>query len=241
MSNVARISQLCVAYTTKASVPVLTAPTNQQLLVYSMSAYQREGTSGANYLTGIGYGFSPTAFKAYSALGVTTDVTEDLADGTTTVLLEQTIGNAFVVEAKKQFGMIVLGVVQAQGGSPVYALEYWNGSTWVATPALETVNFSGETVISFGEPILWSNTANPYTAGYYSIRVRVTTAGNTNVSANSLRVAKMFTFRDPAQYNQVQAFFGDSALLLEQGEYMLPYFSEDGNANLVEVSYKLNP
>lgn len=233
-----------VAYASQGLTVSYSAPTNQQLLAYSVSAYN--GTASENSI-GLFHSISDPHVKLYKILAAgDADFTTQIQAGTAVSIFNTTNNDGCLFQSKEKFNMIAFNVSQVQTGSPVYAYTYWNGSTYSTLTLLNTPVYTatGTQVAVFNAPIDWvagdgSEDAN---AEFYSIRVISTTAPSQAVQINSLKVGKMLKYSDfVLPGSSVSLNFEDQPYLLQAGEAIIPFFSYTNASNRLEITYKINP
>lgn len=219
---------------------------NQQLLLHSLAAYNNTSSTCD---IGLGIRYSPAAWKLYTLGASNTDVTTSIQAGTVVSIFDTTNNHGFLVQCKARFSMFVLDLTQAQGGSPVYAYEYWNGASWATLNLANAPVYTGTgaAYVVFLAPLDWaqgSGGAVPAMAsgGGFCVRVRATTAGSQAVNADSLSVTKFLAYRGAiASKQQLQIRFTERPYNCEGGESVGVYFSSADNLNAVDVSFQQSP
>lgn len=229
-------------YSSNGYESVVTAPTNQQLLVHSFSA--ANGSSGARDL-GLGIKFANGNWDLWRLAATDVEETDNIQNGTDVNLFSTTNNDGFMIQAKEKFSLAMFNVSQAETGAPVYTYEYYNGSTWSTLTLRNIIDYTttGKKVIAFSPPIDWvvGDGSEGGASDLYSVRVLATTAPSQAVQADSMFVAKFIVYREdvPAK-GQLQVVFDTRPLLLEQGETLVPYFESTSAGNVVEASYQFN-
>ena len=229
-------------YKTKGKDAVLSPDSNKQLLLWNVTA--SNGT-GAIVDIGIGYNFNSYKLKSFLVGSATTDVTADLLAGTAVTIVGTTNNDGFIVQGIEKFNMLVMNISQAQTGSPIYAYQYWNGSSFQNLTLEETPDYTstGYAYVVFTAPVDWV-TGNGGTAGdsdKYTIRIRATTAPTQAVQADSIKVIRFFTYkRNVPADNFLQTDFQGRQMLLESQESIFAYFSTANDANIIEAAYQMN-
>lgn len=199
-----------VKYPNQSFDAALEAPENKQLNVFSMSAYN--GSASPNDIA-IGHSVTDSEIQTAS------------------------VGNNLVFSSKDPFDMIAIDQGTAEGGTPTFSMEYWNGSVW---SALETKYFpdlftDGIKVILFDAPIDMVPLND-----YYSVRL-VASAPPTYVF-DEIKICKVIAFREGVLSKaELHVEFLDRQLLLQQGEGVVAFYRYEDAANTVETSYQISP
>lgn len=231
-----------VGYSVKCTGSVLSPPSNQQLLIHTLHAYNG---SGSTVDIGIAKQLD-TSWKLWAIDATTTDVTASVLALSSTSVIGTTNNYGFVAQAKKRFGLMTFDVSQASTGSPVYAYTYWNGSAWTALTLAQTPSYSatGQTQIVFMPPSDWviGSGVTGADTNKYSIRVLATTAPTQAVKFDSLALGLWLAYRKSiGSTQQLQILFKERPLLMDANESIIPYFSVASSSNSVEVAYQINP
>lgn len=231
-----------VGYANVCSSNVLAAPSNQQLLIHAVHAYNGSGSTAD---IGICKQLGTTTWKLWSIAASVTNVTSTVQAGSAVTLIGTTNNYGFIAQCSRRFSLMTFNISQAELGSPVYSYQYWNGSAWSTLSLAETPVYTatGQVVIAFNAPSDWAVGAGSLGPDetMYSIRVRGTTAPSTAVQINSLTLASFIAFRKsiPAS-QQLSVIFRTRALLLDVSEAILPYFSVASAQNTVEIAYQIS-
>lgn len=233
-----------VAYITQGLTVPYSAPSNQQLSVHTIGAYN--GIAGANNI-GLFHSVSPSQFKLYKLLAAgDADFTTEIQAGTAVSIFNTTNNDGCLFQSKDKFNMIAFNISQAQAGSPVYTYKYFNGSSYVTLNLLNTPSYAatGVQVIVFNAPIDWAVGDGSESADntLYSIQVISTTAPSQAVQIDSLKIGKMLKYAENVlESASVNIDFGVEPYLLQVGETIIPFFSYSGSSNRLEIAYKINP
>lgn len=172
------------------------------------------------------------------------DQTASIQSGGTVDVFTTTNNDGFIVQSLKPFNMIGLTISQAQTGSPVYAIEYYNGTSFTDAPMLATPDLTstGDKVYLFAPPSDWAvggSAGVGVDASMYAIRIRATTAGGQAVQATAAWVAEIMMYQDDVASNGSLgiSFPYEFPERLEANEEIIPYFSVASTDNLVTVRY----
>lgn len=243
-------------YGVKLSTPVVSPAANKTLELYLAALFN--GTGGS--ITAAAAKKLAPVSTMQQFFSITDASTPDAADITSAILagtaaqqlISTTNNDGFLVQCAQKFSVIGINVTQAQAGSPVYEYTYWNGSAYAALSTIEVPASyaAGIQIIAFHPPVDWvagsSAAVGGNTSGYYSIRVRATTAPSTAVqvgnggTAPSIWLASFMKSMELATKTgfELQAF-QDEPLCLDAQESLIPYFSGSANAaNTFSVLYK---
>lgn len=235
------------SYSEAGKTALLSPAQGRVLRLYGAYGANRSGGASA---VGFLKGFADASWY----LGTVSDAdTPDITDETATIqaggsvdIFTTTANDGFLVQSPKPFNLIGLSVTQGETGSPVYALEYYNGTAWVAVPMLSTPDLTstGDKLYLFAPPADWApggTAAVGVTSTNYAIRIRATTAGGQAVQANAAWVAELLAYQDDVPHNGQYAYVPPEFLpeQFEAGEYLIPYFSVPNSGNLVTVRYFL--
>lgn len=232
------------AYTDQGLTAAYSAPSNNQLLVYSASAFN--GIAGENSI-GLFHSVATPDFKLYKLLAAgDTDFTSTIQAGTPVSIFNTTNNDGCLFQSKEKFNMIAFNISQASTGSPVFTYKYWNGSSYATLTLLNTPAYSatGIQVIVFNAPTDWvvGDGSEDADSTLYSIQVISTTAPSQAVQINSLKVGKMLKYGvGILEGGSVSLNFEDQPYLLQVGETIIPFFSYTSASNRLEITYKINP
>lgn len=239
------------SYPDNAKTPFLNAKLGQQIKLYKT---QLTNKSGGAIDLGLLRGLGPSGYKVYSlASGAATDVTAQLQAGSDTPIFDTANNDGFIVESKEVFSLIGFNISQADSGSPVYAFQYWNGSSWTSLtplPALPSSFATGTQLVFFAVPIDWVQGGSGATgadSSKYHIRGIATTAPGQIVNANAIWVGQLLDYAYQVANNLSATFetaYPDATMdptTFEAQDYVLPYFGGTANkSNLVQVKYLIN-
>lgn len=240
-------------YAEKTKTDLVPAVSGQQLVFIGMTLNNR---STAAMKMGVGFKIANARWLAGQWVQASTPkITDGTTDAQSTAtgdfgLFTTTNNGGFVIQALDKFGIVGLSVsTAASGGSPVYEYMYWNGSAYATLTLVETPSWSstGEKTIAFVPPIDWATnsgtavSSDGLTTGYYSIRVRATTASSSAGGTASIAwVAKLYDFKanvsDTAVLNAIPED-SDRGIVLQGGESIIPYFETAHADNSVSVRY----
>lgn len=240
-----RVLDLHTAYEQKAKASVLSPGANQQILLHDLILHNRSG-GNANLgalikLNSLGY-----LFGLLQSGNPVVDVTTLIQAGTVQDIITTTANDGFLVQSERKFNLIGLAVSQAQTGTPVYAFEYYNGTSYVALPdIIETPDFSttGDKTLVFSAPRDWalgSTLAVGGSSTRYSIRVIATTAPTQAVQANDVWIGKLLHYQAqvPHNGNMTLGYHHKIPRVLDSLEGIMPYFSVASASNLVSAQYE---
>lgn len=241
-----RIQDLHIAYEQKSKASVLAPGAGEQLQLHTVIMHNRfVGASDLGLLIKLGpTGYLMGLLQGGSAVA---DITAAIQAGSTQDVFTTANNDGFLIQSAKRFNLIGLEITQAQGaGTPVYAYQYYNGTSYVAlTDIIESPNFSstGSKLLVFSAPRDWvpgSTGAVGGNSGMYSIRAIATTAPAQAVQANEIWVGKFLHFQAQVTTNGNLSitFPYEQPKLLDGGEGVLPYFSNADAKNLVTALYQ---
>jgi len=233
------------AYKETCNTPVVLLADNLQIELLKAKAFN--GTGGAINV-GIGKKFSTDSLICYSITAASTpdaSLNSTLLAGTTTTIFSTTNNDGFMIGCKEKFSVIRFNVTQAEAGSPVYVLRYYDGTNMVTLTAesAPSAYTAGEQVIMFNPPLDWqqgSTAAVGGDASYYYIELVATTAPSTAVQANSLGVAQLFDYQKSLPSLSYVDFdlSPSEGVVLNAKEGVVGYFSGSNNAsNTLMVAY----
>jgi len=231
---------------------VVTPPTNGQIKL-SQASVQNGSGSALNaavvrkLATPSG---SSRPFYFYQLIAANTpdanDVTLAICGGTNTNIFTTTNNDGFMVQSAEKFNLIGLTIGTGQAGSPTYAYQYWDGTTWqtLTTLAVPASYAAGTQVVAFHAPIDWVTGSNAATGGeltgYYSIKVIATAAGSQAVVASDAWVGSFLAFAkslaDGATLNFPQgapAIADALGVVFDSGESVAAYFATANAVNKV--------
>jgi hypothetical protein len=245
--NSQNLQLLHAAYTTQSLTAALSAPSNQQLLIHSIYAYN--GFNSTNSV-GLSISMNSNQWKLWTLVGAGPTVSEKTSTiqaGTAlTIFPTVTANQGIILQAKDKFGLMSFDISQAETGSPVYEYRYWNGSAWTALTLLNSPIYTatGQMNIIFNPPLDWAvgDNGEGTDTSMYSIRIRATTAPTQAVKIDSLKPCKLLVYRASiAADNSLGAMFKTRQLLLQQGESIIPYFATANAKNTIEIAYQISP
>ncbi len=231
------------AYIEKGFSSALDAKSAKQLAIFNVLL--RNNTGGSIDM-GIFSKATNPKWKAYSytAIGtVLTEITSAIQAGTNTTLFAAD-GDGLYVGATKKFGLIGLNGTTAGGGSPVFTVKYYNGTSFVTLNnfTVFTNIASGENHIVFAPPVDWAKGGlSGGDSDKYHVEVIATTAPTVTIPvANYVWLGVMHAFRTAVSSNgtiEITTPDSDRPLILESGEGVLPYFGTADVGNTVEYTY----
>lgn len=231
-------------YSEISKTAALTPASAEQLRVYNVKLHNR---SGGAIDVGALRKFTQYGFKVFSqtAPGVCTNVSDLISAGTNSTVIGTVNNNGMVVQSKDLFNLLGLTVSQAQTGAPVYAYQYYNGTSFVTlnTIAVPASYALGSQVIIFNAPQDWVKGSTGLTgldSGKYTMRVLSTTAPGTAVQASALWAGQLLDFQEGVADNaSLEMSFPDNLpLTFEGNEGLLPYFSSASAQNQVRIVYE---
>jgi hypothetical protein len=234
------------AYDTQGDAAFLSPPAQKQLVVHTASVENRSGGAmDAGLLRRYGSG----GF----ALGKLVDLdTPDLTDvtGTFPQSFFEANDDGFLIQASRPFGLIGLEIGTGAGAGGVYTFEYFNGTSYVALPALTILRSpdftaTGFEVLVFTPPFDWAlgGEASVGASGLkYSIRVLSTTAPASAASIDGAFVGEFLAFKSQLADDGVLSldYPDDTPLVLDSEEGVMPYFGTANAGNLMTVIYGTN-
>lgn len=238
-----RLQTTSVSYGDQGLTIPYTPPSTQQLEVHSISLYN---ATAADNALGIFSTVSNIQCKFYSAASaVWSSITTAVQAATSSTIFSTTNNDGVIFQSKRKFGYVAFNVSQASTGSPVYTYKYWNGSTFATLPLLNTPSYSatGIQVLVFNAPNDWVVGSNSLAdEALFSIQILATTAPSQAVKINSCIIGKMLKYSDSILQNQwFEVNFGNDAILLQQGEYIMPFFSYTNASNRLDMTYRISP
>lgn len=241
--NLQRIQSSTVGYSVQSLTVPYSAPSNQQLVVYSVNAYN--GTAADNAL-GIYHSVAKPHFKVWQLLAAgDAEVTSTVQGGSAVSIFNTTNNDGCLFQAKEKFNLITFNISQASTGSPVYTFKYWNGA-WTDLTLLNTPDFSttGVQSILFNPPTDWvvGDGTEATDDTLYSIQIISTTAPSQAVQINSVAICKCLEYAENiGPGGSLYVTFDVSPYLLQVGESIIPFFSYANSANRIDMTYKINP
>ncbi len=241
--NLQRIQSSSVGYSVQSLTVPYSAPSNKQLEVFSVRAFN--GTAADNAI-GVYHTTASPDFKVWQLLAAgDAQVTSTVQGGSAVSIFNTTNNDGCLFQAKNKFNMIAVNISQASTGSPVYTFKYWNGA-WTDLTLLNTPDFSttGIQVLLFNPPLDWVVGDGSETTDdtMYSIQIISTTAPSQAVQINSVAVCKSLAYSEYVQPGgDVYIDFAKSPYLLQVGESIIPFFSYANSANRIDMTYKINP
>lgn len=182
----------------------------------------------------------------WSLYTITAASTPDGADATSTIqagsdvnIFTTTNNDGYLVGCKYKFNIIGFNISQAESASPVYTIQYYNGSSYSTLTgiAIPTAYTSGTVLVVFQAPVDWAVGSTAAVGGdttMYNILVRATTAGGQIVKANSMWVCQFIEYLSQLANNTALEFNTPDSnlpLILGGNEQLLPYFGGTANAN----------
>ena len=202
---------------------------------------------GVRYATSAWVGGAITSANAY------TDDTSDLQNATTgdAVLYQRAggNGNGLLLGALDRFN--TLGLILSTAGdqtSPVTAIAYWNGTTWVDwTGAIfwqePLLTGLGEKLLAWLEPSDWvkggSGANIPQTMYNLKLIFSVSGAGTIDPLVSQLFLGQSHCQVEPlGNLAQSSILQGPGARFSPYGEALFPLFSVPSPANMVEVKLR---
>lgn len=231
------------SYGQKAKDAVISPASGQQIALYQTRLHNR---SGGALDCAVLKKLAIQAWSFYKVAASTTDVTTDLQAGSTVTIFESN-NHGFIAAADRRFNLLGLTVAVAETGSPVYTIQYWNGSTWATlTPINVPSTYStGTQLLTWSGPIDWATGSDVggVADGMYAIKVLSSTAPSTAVQINAGWGAVFIAFQEGVADNgYLQVTFNvNKPYIFESMEGLLPYFGNSTNiANVVEASYSIS-
>jgi hypothetical protein len=206
--------------------------------------------SGSALDAGLAVQFSTSGFKVHtldaSSSPDATDVTTTVQARTAITVFTTDLNDGFLIQARIPFNIVFLNVSTAAGGSPVFAYEYYNGTSYTTLTTISAPTFTaaGETYLIFQTPHDWAVGTTSDVGGdsrFYSVRVYSTTAPTTTeCQVNRILVSRFLDFYESLPDNGSLSLTFDTAypLDLETNEALLPYFSTANAANLIRGFYE---
>lgn len=232
--NRQNLSTIRVEYPNQSFDAALSAPSNQQLLLSSVTAY-----NGLPAINDVGIATSVTSDQWFLESTTGADLTAEIQAGETVTIFPIATDEGYVVRGKSKFDLISFNVSTAETGSPAYTYEYWNGSTWNILPLLQPVSYAstGLVAVLFSAPLDWIADADSL------FTIKVTATSVSVVQINSLKVCEVLVYRESVlPYGHVACLFENTRqLLLQQGESVIGFFALPSSLNTMEATYQINP
>lgn len=231
------------AYPVLSLSDAISITASQQLQLHSVAM---ENGNAATIAMALLHSCNNYKWKVWTVTASDAEVTSDIQAGTTINMFPTTNDYGLIIQNDERFNMVAFNISQEQTGSPVYVYQYYNGSSWTTLPLLNSPVYTatGKMVILFAAPLDWAvgDGSNSTDDTKYSIKITASTAPSQAVQVNELKVCKTIAYRQEVADNGVLILdMGNSPLLLQQGETVIPYFSTANAANRLEIAYKLNP
>lgn len=239
---------LTLGYSTQSTSAALSPGTGKQIHLYQAKVHNRSG--GAIDL-GLFKRLATAAWKFFTVVAAdtpdATDATTAIQAGSSTALSTLVDNSGFLIQAKQRFNLIGLVVGTAEsGGSPVYALSYYNGSTYATVASVASIAFSsGTKAIVFFPPVDWVVGTTAAVGGdsdKYSIQcIATTAASSTAPAATSLWVGQCLDFTEGVADNGSLSTLmpAGTPLMLEGNEGIQPYFGTANAINVVNLIYQV--
>lgn len=230
------IRNACLSYPGQAQDNLLVAPSNQQVLLQSIAAYNNSATAVD----------AACCVKPNPALNLFFNGSG--APLTLPGSIFTSNGDRLIIQCPKKFHLVSFLLSQAQASVLTFTTEYWNGSAWTAVPGVlrsPVATSTGEDALAFFEPIAWVvGTAGEGStrSDYYSIRLTLTAAPSQAIQGAKPQLAYFLAYRNLSSKNFLQVIFlKDLECLLEAAEAVSVYFATAGATNSAELTYRINP
>jgi len=240
-------------YNEKGKTKVLSPGTGLQFEIFEAEIFNRSG-GAIDAGIGVRYGDTPAFWKAgnidVSATPDYVDFTDDIQAGTTVDLISTTVNDGYLIQCKDLFSLIGLTISQAEGGSPVYTIEYYNGTAYTSLTTVETISAYTATDLYhvFIPPHDWVAGTTAAVGGdsdMYSIKVVATTATSQAVQCDAIWIGRFLAFTEALADNGTYKWtvpnvggMEPGCHLLESTEGIIPYFGTANAGNIVRVVYK---
>lgn len=243
MSKIAQhTNTVTLGYAGKGRLPLLKAPSTLQLAVFFARAfYENSAGSPPTADVGVVRLLSKNNIQVFNYSSGTTYTSLAVPNGSaSTVISNATNGNGFVVQAKRQFGMVGLNISQTDAAT--ITASYWNGASWSALTVIAALSASSaaETRLIFLPPLDWAQGGDGILqSNLYAVRIVTATKPTANIQANDLWVGSWIEFyRNLAAGQGVAVRFQDDyPLLLEADEGIMPYFATSTTDNGMTIAW----
>ena len=242
------LQSIHLAYSEKCDTDLITPPGGDKILLYEAEV---RNVSGGAIAAGVLRRFQDGLFNFFTLDdSATPDAVEadGAKTGTTTTIFTTTDNDGFLVQSPERFELIGFNVTQAEGGTPTYSYQYWDGSAWqdlssyiVESPSAYS---AGNQIIVFKAPLAWVAGSSSAVGGdttKYTIRARATTAPSTAVQVDDVYAGQFLTF-DPDVGDKESlkiSFPANEPYMLSGNEALIPYFGSANAANLARALYKI--
>lgn len=237
-----------ISYPQRGKDTVLSPPSGANLAIGEVVLTNRSGSA-----IDVGWGMKlPNAiWKAGSITAASTpDYLNDTTDAQSAAtgdfpLFTTTTNSGFLVQSTAKFNLIGITIsTAASGGSPVYAYQYYNGSSMTTLTLVSTPVYTatGDVYIVFAAPHDWakgSTAAVGADSDKYCIQVLATTASSTaGGTADILWVGQLYDFYPSLGNNSALNTEMKGEMVLLYGAGFLPYFGSASASNTVEIYYR---
>jgi len=231
------------------------APGRPTLKSCEVAACRLVNRSGVPSAVGLGVRFATSAWVGgpITSANAFTDDTGDLQNALTgdVVLYQRALGNGngLLLGALDRFNTI--GLILSTAGdqtSPVLAIAYWDGTTWVDWTAAifwqeSLVTVPGEKLLLFLEPSGWvkggSGTNVPQTTYNVKLTYAVGGAGTVDPLLSQVFIGDSHCQVEPlGNMAQSDVITAPSARFSPYGDALFPIFSSPSPANMVEVKLR---
>ena len=235
MANKQRIINKRFGYKYVSGKPVFTIGPNTQLNLHSICLINNSSQGG---MAGIGVSMPSRDFKLFTYQAGIAVLAEDTFVGFTS-----NAGDGFILQSKTTPSIITFEA-DSVSGSPVLDFKYWNGTAFVSLTAQKATLATGTNVYIIAPPFDWqvgSDIVGTDTS-LYTLIITASTAPSADVNVSAFLPAQGIVIRDDVGSLQaLSVAFEDHQYLLNQGEYLLPYFEHADDNNVLEISYRINP
>lgn len=236
------ILHLNTGYAENGYDPVIAAQSQSQIQVYSARLLNESG--GASDLALL-QSLNPDLVSYYEFDGTSaTDVTADVAAGTSVDLFTATALSGFIVETNKKINAFMVNVDGAQSGAQTFKVYYSNGGS--IAEALQVVSIpvsftSGRHIVLFscGPDYAPDSGLTGVDSSKYQILLECQEGGETcTIDAAKAAISVQYS---PAVANNgsLEAAFSEQyPLMLEANESIVPYFEQESDNNKVIAFYQ---
>jgi len=208
-----------------------------------------QNRSGATVDAAIIRGYGDDAWKAFSLVALdtpdATEITTEIQANTPTTLFSAN-NDGLLIGAKDQFHSVTLNASTAATGSPVFTLEYYNGTAYVTLPSIKVITGISLTqyaeTILFAAPLDWEKGTTVAVGGetdQYNMKLTATTAPTVKPIVTEIIVGKVLAFQEALADNGNLEIIMDNEdpIVFEANDFLTAYFATANPNNLIQFSY----
>ncbi len=245
MAHSIPVEHLHVGYGQKGQDLVLSPQLSKQIKMFQVKLLNRSGD-----LCDIGVlrKLAAEQIKVFSSDGLnTSDITNAINSAASSTVFDLNAlpvsDAALILQAKRRINLVGINVLVAQTGTPVYQIQYYNGSAFVSVPdVIQVIDFAntGYALLVFNSPLDQVVGGEPNTdQTLYTIKIVATTAPTTPVDIDSVQIASMIDFASGVNVGSgiESNFTTEYPFHLDSNEGILPFFSTANDKNLVSIFY----